>query len=46
MVEPLLKVIVPSEGVNTPEPPMLKVPPTVAVLVPVAIAFELMVRFP
>ena len=46
MEEPLLKVIVPEEGVNTPEPPTVKVPPTVALLAPVAMALVLMVRWP
>ena len=44
--EPLLKVIVPPLGVKTPDAPTVKTPPTVAVFVPVAMAFELIFRFP
>lgn len=47
---PLLKVIVPEEGVKTPEAPTVKVPlppkPTLALLAPVEIALVLMINLP
>ena len=42
----LLKIIVPEEGVKTPEAPTVKVPPTVALLAPVEMALELIFRCP
>ena len=48
--EPVLKVMVPEEGVKTPEAPTVNVPfppkPTVALLAPVEMALLLMVSLP